>query len=75
MKRSYSLRIERLEDRCVPAVLTDTTTALVDPSSTTYVIDPYLIDPNAAPTPTKTTTDGWTTPDQPTQPIADPLNP
>jgi hypothetical protein len=89
MKRSYSLRVERLEDRCVPATLT--TTTVLDTSSmtttdtvtastsdttdtTNFVIDPYVIDPNATPIPTKMTYGSWT-PDQPIQPISDPLYP
>jgi len=87
MKR-YTLRIERLEDRCVPAAVTTapildvSTAAVVNTTSTAaddsvnYVIDPYLIDPNAtAPLPTKSPADGSWTPDQPVQPISDPLIP
>lgn len=49
MKRSSPLRVEQLEDRCVPAtdLLAQTTASLVVVApATSYVIDPPLIDPN-----------------------------
>jgi hypothetical protein len=53
MSRSFSLRVEVLEDRCVPAAdpLLQTIPVAVPPPPPTYVIDTPLIDPNAAPTP------------------------
>src|SRR6478672_2046087 len=96
MKRSHPLKVERLEDRWVPAA--DAKTALIDaaivtvaPTDTStpadvstaadgssYVIDPYLIDPNAPPPPAKTADpipdSGWTNPDtSPIPPIGDPF--
>ena len=80
MRRSYSLTVDRLEDRCVPAVdllvqtvandpfvATESTTVVVQtpaPDQTleapkiviateTFVIDGYLIDPNAIAPPPK----------------------
>ncbi len=77
MKRSSPLRVDQLEDRCVPAtdVLAQTTaplvavqTAVLKPD-TSFVIDPPLIDPNAPgtsqPPPSNSGTspfDGWMPP-------------
>jgi hypothetical protein len=90
MKRSYLPKVDRLEDRCVPAADL-TTTALVEaptvddtqvttdsqpPSTGGYVIDPYLIDPQAPPPATKSPVpdSGWTNPDEsPVPPIGDPF--
>ncbi len=101
MKRSYPLRVDRLEDRCVPAAdpLADASSILVEPPSpeptevvvapeeaqfntpvedgTSYVIDPYLIDPNDPASQPKTvdpSDSGWTEPDQSlVPPIGDPF--
>jgi hypothetical protein len=82
MKRSYPLQVDRLEDRCVPAALTDatvivdTTTATTPDDGTSYVIDPYLIDPNAPGPITKDpgADGGWTDPNQsPVPPVGDPF--
>lgn len=75
MKRSIPLRVELLEDRCVPTVDT-TTSLLLDPTTTTtdsYVIDPPLIDPNAAPAPSDTTTDTQPLPTDLIPPITSPI--
>jgi hypothetical protein len=52
MKRTNPLRVEVLEDRCVPAAdLTDATVALAPAPTESYVIDPPLIDPSVPSTP------------------------
>jgi len=83
MKRSYLPRIDRLEDRCVPAadlvtgaVPAEVQSAPVD--DTQFVIDVYLIDPNSPTVPTKPVDsappEGWTVPDQSiVPPIGDPF--
>jgi hypothetical protein len=65
MKRFYSLSVDRLEDRCVPAEVIDGSVVLtadvsMDPTAgavvqttgdTNYVIDVYPVDPTAPTTP------------------------
>lgn len=95
MKRSL-LRVDRLEDRCVPAAILvagdvlppadlstvditsgDDASMQQDGDSYSFVIDPYLIDPNAPPPPSSDPIpdDGWTIPpdESPVPPIDDPF--
>ena len=71
MKRFYSLSVDRLEDRSVPAVVT---------GATSPVIDVYLIDPNGLPAnPVKPVDStpipglGWSNPTDPVPPIDSPF--
>lgn len=89
MKRSYLPKVDRLEDRWVPAADLTTISLPVDAptveetqatfDSTTdggsYVIDPYLIDQDASSSPAAKSPDlGWTNPDEsPVPPIDDPF--
>jgi hypothetical protein len=79
------LLVDQLEDRCVPSAtdplataavppLMDTTNiVVVEPAPSTFVIDPYLIDPNSPPAPTKPPESGWGDPYSPVPPIANPF--
>ena len=82
MRRSYSLHVDRLEDRCVPAadLFTGATPGMVSAppdDGTQFVIDVYLVDPNAPATPSKpadTNPGGWSQPGESTvPPIGDPF--
>jgi hypothetical protein len=91
MVRHSPLFVDQLEDRCVPSAdplapdvvppLVDTTAVVVEtaPSTTeTFVIDPYLIDPNDPGVAPKPADGGWTDPyvpppESPVPPIGDPF--
>lgn len=84
MKRSYPLRMDRLEDRCVPTAdpVTEAMPATVEVApadDTSFVIDVYLVDPNAPTTPSKPVDpapdEGWTSPEDQSlvPPVGDPF--
>ena len=78
MKRSYPLRVDRLEDRCVPNADMTGVEPPADPTQpddTQFVIDVYLVDPDAPPPPVKTDSnpEGWTPPEEIVPPVGDPF--
>ena len=83
MRRSYPLHVDRLEDRCVPTadlvtgVTPEMVTMAAPDDGTQFVIDVYLVDPDAPAAPSKpadSNPDGWSQPGESTvPPIGDPF--